>query len=220
MKKSDFLTMNEAQNVGWRRLFCVSLFVFLSVNILDVQAQCPSVVATPSSATICSGTTASILLKSDQPGTTYSWTVSQTGIVGAADGTGSGITCTLTSTEAVSGSAVFTITPIAKGCKGTPAIITIKVNPEPEITAVPQTSAIISGSASAIKLKSDVADTEFSWTVIRSGVSDASDGSGAVISQIISATAEKGIATYHITPSFKGCVGNSINVKVMVKKAL
>lgn len=212
--------MNEAQNIGRHKWLFVSLFVFLSVNVLKVQAQCPSVFASASSATICSGTTATILLKSDQPGTTYSWTVSQTDVVGAADGTGSGITCNLTSTEAVSGSAVFTIIPIAKGCKGTPAVITIKVNPGPEITAVPQISTIISGSASAIALRSNIDDTEFFWTVIRSGVSGASDGSGPVINQKISATAEKGMATFHITPSFKGCAGNSINVKVIVKKTL
>jgi len=220
MKKSDIFTMNKAQNSGWHMLFRFSLLVFFSSVILKAPAQCPTVVATPSSTSICSGSTATILLKSDQTETTYSWTALQTGVVGAADGLGSAITNNLSATDATPGSVVYTITPLSKGCKGTPAVITIKVNPTPGITAVPLSSTLISGTASSISLTSDVTETNFSWTVIRSGVSGATDGSGPIISQTISAVAERGVATYHITPNFKGCIGNSINVKVIVKKKI
>jgi len=218
MKKSSIFYCIKVHNFDSHWLFPVLLVLFFAASILKTQAQCPTLKASPSSSVMCSGTDISIELKSDIVGTTFSWIATTTNVAGATEGKGATISNILAASEAHSGSVVYTITPFANGCKGASANITVTVNPRPEITAVPLTSTIASGMASAIALTSNVSETEFSWTVTRSGVSGAAPGSGHSISQIISAVADKGIATYRITPNFKGCAGNPINAKVIVKK--
>ena len=217
MKKSDIFTTIKTQNLEWHWLFRFTIIVSLSVSSLNVNAQCPTATAMPITATICSGSTTSLSFKSDQIGTTYTWIVAQVGVVGATDGTNSRIAQTLTTTDAATGSVVYTITPLANACKGKPISVIISVNPIPVITATPLTSTIASNNPASIALTSDVADTKFSWTVIQSGLTGAKIGSGNVIDQILTTNAEKGIATYNITPNLKGCAGEPINAKVIVK---
>ncbi|MDP1747318.1 MAG: PKD-like domain-containing protein [Bacteroidota bacterium] len=218
MKKSYLSTTLKAQDLELHWLFRVLFIVFFSTIILNVQAQCPIASAKASLTTICSGTIASITLSANQVGTTYGWTIVQEGIVGAADGTGTLIAQTLTATDATSGSVVYTITPLANGCKGPSSSVKITVNPIPVITATPLTSTIASNSAVSIALTSEAAETEFSWTVIQSGTDGAIAGSGSVINQVLTANAQKGIATYRITPDLDGCAGEPINAKVIVKR--
>lgn len=218
MKKSYLSTIIKVQNPRHHWLFR-GFFIFLfSTSILDMQAQCPILTAKASQTTICSGTNASIALSANQIGTTFIWTIVQDGILGAADGTGSRIAQTLTTTDAASGSVVYTITPLANGCKGTSSNVKITVNPIPVVIPSPLTSTIPSNNEAAIVLTSDVAETVFSWTVIQSGVSGAKAGSGPIIAQLLKATADRGIATYRITPDLKGCAGEPINAKVIVKR--
>lgn len=218
MKKSYIFSCIKANNFKWSRLFQFSIILLFSASFLKVKAQCPTATASPSVVTICSGTNTSIELKSDQLKTTYSWTVVQTDVVGANDGMGSTIAHTLTATDAISGSVIYTITPLANGCKGTTATVRISVNPTPVISATPLASTITSGSDASIALTSDAEETAFSWTVIQSGVTGAKAGYGKEIGQTLRATSETGIATYHITPNLKGCAGEPINAKVIVKR--
>lgn len=218
MKKSYLSTTLKAQKPELHWLFRVLFIVFFSITILNTQAQCPTASAKASLTTICSGTIASIALSANQAGTTYSWTVVQEGIAGAADGTGSRVAQTLTATDVAAGSVVYTITPLANGCKGTSSSVKITVNPIPVITATPLTSTIASNSAVSIALTSDVAETTFKWTVIRSGVTGARTDSGSVIDQVLKTETEKGVASYRITPNYSGCMGEPINAKVIVKK--
>ena len=217
MKKSYLSTTLKTLDFEMHLLFRTLFIVFFSTVFFNAQAQCPVVTARASLTTICSGTNASIELSANQIGTTYSWIITQDGIVGAADGTGSRIAQTLTTTDAATGSVVYTITPLANACKGKAVSVIITVNPIPVITATPLTSIIASNNAASIVLTSDVADTKFSWTVIQSGLTGAKIGSGTVIDQILTTNAEKGIATYSITPNLKGCAGEPINAKVIVK---
>lgn len=218
MKKSYLSTTLKAQKPEFHWLFRVLFVVFFSTTILKTQAQCPTASAKASLTTICSGSIASIALSADQVGTTYSWTIAQEGIVGAADGTSSRIAQTLTATDAATGSVVYTITPLANGCKGVSSSVKITVNPIPVIAATPLTSTIASNSPVSIALTSDVAETAFSWTVIQSGTDGAIAGAGSVINQVLTTNAQKGIATYRITPNLKGCAGEPINAKVIVKR--
>jgi gliding motility-associated-like protein len=88
----------------------------------------PIITATPSSQTLCSGSAASIALTSNVPGSTFTWTVVQTGgVTGGASGTGTSITDVLTTTTA--GTAVYTIVPTANACIGISLQVTITVNP-------------------------------------------------------------------------------------------
>ncbi|MES2284722.1 MAG: gliding motility-associated C-terminal domain-containing protein [Bacteroidota bacterium] len=85
--------------------------------------------ATPTSETICSGDSTSIVLTSTVPGTTYSWTINQNGVTGATVDSGATIVQTLTTIGTVPGTVVYTVTPSANGCLGAPVTVTITVNP-------------------------------------------------------------------------------------------
>ncbi len=177
----------------------------------------PTVTATPSSQTICSGTATSIALTSGVAGTTFVWTVSQVGVSGAANASGSTIAQTLNTTGAVAGTATYTILPSANGCAGTPIVVTITVNPVPSVTATPSSQALCSGSAATIVLTSNVGGTTFSWTETQTNVSGASPGSGSTITQTLTATgAIPGTVTYTITPSASACGGAPIVATVTV----
>ncbi|MGZ3902281.1 MAG: PKD-like domain-containing protein [Bacteroidia bacterium] len=177
----------------------------------------PTVTATPSSQTICSGAITGIALTSNVAGTTYSWTVTQTNVSGASASSGSNITQTLTATSTTAGTAAYTITPTANGCSGTPIVVTITVNPTPVVTATPPSQSICSGTAASIALSSNVTGTTFSWTTTQSGASGASNGSGSAITHTLTATgASPGTVTYTITSSASSCGGSPIVATVTV----
>ncbi|MCF8424165.1 MAG: PKD domain-containing protein [Bacteroidia bacterium] len=177
----------------------------------------PTVTATPSSQALCSANTTSIALTGGVAGTTYSWTVTQTGISGASASSGTNIAQTLSTTGTSLGTAVYTITPSANGCNGTPVVVTVSVSPTPSVTATPGSQSLCSGNASSIALTSNVAGTTFSWTVTETNVTGASASTGTLIAQTLSTTTtSSGTALYTITPSSNGCGGTTTVVTVAV----
>ncbi|MES2591267.1 MAG: PKD-like domain-containing protein [Bacteroidota bacterium] len=216
--KNSFTRFIKAHTSGWQSLLRISFILFIFFVYMGAQAQCPVAAAIPSVSKICSGAAASIALTSNLPGTTYSWTTVQSDVVGAVEGEGTAISNTLTATDVVTGTAVYTITPLANGCKGIPVSVTITIDPIPVVSIGSLTTTITSGNPISIALNSDVAETAFSWTVIRSAVNGASNGRGSFIRQVLSTDSEKGMATYRITPISKGCAGEPINAKVLVKR--
>jgi hypothetical protein len=178
----------------------------------------PTVTATPGSQTICSGTAPAIALTGTVPGTSFAWTVVQTGVSGASAGTGTSIAQNLTATGTTAGSAVYTITPTANGCNGNPITVTITVNPTPVATATPSSTAICSGDATSIALSSNVATTSFAWTVSsQTGASGASAGSGNTIAQTLTASSiTAGTVVYSVVPTANGCQGSPVSVTVTV----
>ena len=179
----------------------------------------PVVTIAPSAQTICSGDATSIALTSNITGTSYSWTVSQTGVSGASAGSGQNIVQTLTATDTVPGTVVYTITPTANNCPGSPKTIIVTVNPRPVILATPNAQTICSGNSTSISLFSNVPGTIFSWTVSQNNVTGGTAGSGASISQTLTATTS-GTALYIVNPIAGGCTGTPISVPVTVKPTL
>ncbi len=174
-------------------------------------------IALPSTKTICSGDSVLILLTSNIPGTTFTWIVNQNNVVGATNGSGDSIAQMLTATGSTSGTATYTVTPVAGGCSGLPIIVTITVNPPPVVTPLPSSQILCSGATTSISLTSSVPGTTFSWTVSQTGVTGATAGSGALITQTLTTTgAVDGTAIYTITPSANGCIGTPVNVTVTV----
>ncbi len=181
----------------------------------------PVVTATPSSQTICSGTSPAIALSGVVPGTMFDWTVIQAGVSGASAGSGINISQVLTVTGTTAGTATYTITPRANGCVGTSKIVVITVNPIPQVTATPALQTICSATAPFISITSNLSSTTFAWTVAQSGVSGAYAGSGTIISQTLSATGPTtGTASYTITPTLNGCGGVPLVVIITVNPAL
>jgi gliding motility-associated-like protein len=185
------------------------------INVVITVNPVPAVLATPSTATICSGETTAIALSSIS-GTTFSWTVVQTGVLGASNGIGNSIAQTLSSSTTNTGTATYTITPTLGTCVGIPISVVINLNPVPSIIASPTSQSFCSGGTTAIALSS-ISGTSFDWTIAQNGVSGASIGSGSTINQTLSTTGTvAGTVVYTITPSLSNCVGNPITATITV----
>ena len=127
----------------------------------------PLAIATPSSSSICSGDATSIALTSNIPGTTFTWTISQSpagSITGASAGNGDIIAQTLTNTTASNATLTYTVTPTNNGCTGTPVLVAITVKPMPVLSSSLTPPAICSGTTFNYAPNSLTAGTTFSWT--------------------------------------------------------
>lgn len=178
----------------------------------------PAVTATPTTQAICSGTATNIALSANIAGTTYSWTVAQSGVTGATAGSGASIAQTLTNSGTTAGTATYTITPTANGCTGTPVTVTITATPLPVLTVAPATQSLCSGSATNIALSAPQTGTAYSWTVAQTGAGGATAGTGATIAQSLTASgATAGTVTYTIQPSVGICNGATGTATITVK---
>ncbi|ESU18459.1 hypothetical protein FCR2A7T_27460 [Flavobacterium cauense R2A-7] len=185
----------------------------------------PIVTASPTSAILCSGQTTNITLTSTVPGTVFNWTVVQTGVFGAASGTGSTISQTLSTVGLVQGTVTYTITPVVNGCSGDPVTVTVTVNPTPEVFSSSAPQFICSGVSPGITVFPNIPGTSITWTVVQTNVTGASDGSGSEttpgagisINQVLTATGNiQGTVIYTIIPINNGCSGAPITVEVKV----
>ncbi|KAF2343094.1 DUF5977 domain-containing protein, partial [Flavobacterium tistrianum] len=89
---------------------------------------------------------------------------------------------------------------------------------EANVTATPSTQSILSGEATSISLTTSKIGTTFSWTVVQTGVTGASSGSGTSIAQTLANTGgADGTAIYTVTPKLGNCSGTPINISITVK---
>jgi len=111
----------------------------------------PTVIATPSITTICSGQPANVALTSPVPGTSFTWSATsvdpQIGNFGAGNGTTIGQTPT--NSGSVPGTIVYTITPTANSCLGPTSTATVIVNPLPQ-GQIAGTTTVCSGESSTL----------------------------------------------------------------------
>jgi hypothetical protein len=110
-------------------LFVFSTFLLLNSCTEDEDPIPPVATATPTTQTLTSGGTTSIALTSSITGTTFAWTVVQTGVSGATAGSGTSIDQKLTVTGAVAGTATYSIIPTANGTSGSAISVVVTVNP-------------------------------------------------------------------------------------------
>lgn len=119
-----------------------------------------------------------------------------------------------------SAAGTYTVTnsiPASGICAATSATYTVVINPTPIITATPSTQNVCKGSVSSIALSSTVPGTNFSWTVVQTGVSGASAGGGPNISQTLTLTGTiQGTVMYIINANAGNCTGPSITVTITV----
>ncbi|WP_177192213.1 MBG domain-containing protein [Chitinophaga arvensicola] len=105
-----------------------------------VEVKNRAVITSPTtmSQTICSGNNITPIILTGSSGVTaFNWTRSNTTAVTGIAAAGSGnISGTLTNTTTAPADVTFTVTPVADACDGTPADFTVKVNPQPAITAL------------------------------------------------------------------------------------
>ena len=189
-----------------------------SPTTLQVQIiPTPSVTASPSTETICSLQATGILLSGSILGTTFNWTVLQTDVSGANNDTGNSISQVLTATGIDVGNVIYTITPMFRGCPGTPVIATVYVTPKPVISVTNSSPSICSGTATSISFSSSMLNTVYNWNVIQTNVTGASAGSGNTIAQVLSTIGtSSGVVVYAITPTVNGCPGATILSTIIV----
>ncbi|WP_269224520.1 T9SS type B sorting domain-containing protein [Flavobacterium sp. IMCC34518] len=191
---------------------CLGLPKKITIDVSPV----PNVVDNTAKKIVCSGETTNIALSSGIVGTTFSWTVNASGVTGATAGSGNTITQTLSNLGFVPGTVDYTITPSINGCIGTPIVVTITVNPLPEVLGTPP-GTICSGYNTNVVLSPTISGTTFDWTVLQVGVTGAIAGTGNTINQILEATGNsQGNVTYTITPSLNGCIGIPLDIIVNV----
>jgi mono/diheme cytochrome c family protein len=132
-------------------LFILTSFVLLYSCTKDEEQVQPVATATPAAQTITSGTAPAIALSSSVVGTTFAWTVVQTGVSGASAGSGSTLGQTLKVTGAVSGTATYTVIPTVNGVSGNAVSIIITVDPV-KITYIADVKSIFTASCTPCHL--------------------------------------------------------------------
>ncbi|MFZ4707417.1 MAG: PKD-like domain-containing protein, partial [Bacteroidales bacterium] len=137
----------------------------------------PKVLADPYTQIVCSGADANIILTSDQPNTTYTWTVwSPSSIGGLLAGAKTTTTAntrdtiiaqTLVNTSNADHPVKYTITPTVNGCTGTPIVADLTVLARMDLTVTPPSPIpTCSGSNLDIILTSSVSNVTFNWNPI------------------------------------------------------
>jgi gliding motility-associated-like protein len=208
-------------------LACPGVITDVTVTVNPI----PDVTATPPLATICSGTDPAIALTSNVGGITqFDWTaVFSANIVPVPPNVGSGSpigqTLTIMNLSQSLGTATYHVTPSIGGvCPGNSIDIPITVTPIP-VLATPPAQTICSGTAPSIALSGGVAGTTYTWSVVPTNVSGATNclgGCGTTIAPTIlscSPPSTQGTAVYTVTPSSGVCVGGSLDVTITVTPA-
>jgi hypothetical protein len=212
LSNNDVISVRLTSNAACRTIDTInSTNTTMTVNVV------PNLTATPTSASICTGTATSIALSSSSTGATFAWTVTQSGVTGATTASGSTIAQTLTNATTTPGTATYTITPSLGSCSGIPTSVVVTVKPKPTVVIAPTTQSICTNTATNIVLSSAVSGTTYAWTVTQTNVSGANAGSGASIAQTLNATTNvAGTAVYTITPTAASCAGSNATATITV----
>ena len=192
--------------------------------------QTPIIINTTTSQTMCSASASTeFTTVSDVAGTTFSWIATENENLSGYTSTGTTAAIpaqTITNNTNTDQDLVYTITPIADGCAGTPFDYTITVNPVPIIADKDET--ICSTETFTITPIDDSpteivpSGTTYDWGIpVSSPVGAITGGSAAVnqtsISQTLTnTTSEPATLTYTVTPDANGCKGDGFDVVITV----
>ncbi|MBC8305881.1 MAG: gliding motility-associated C-terminal domain-containing protein [Pelagibacterales bacterium] len=192
--------------------------------------QTPIITNTTTSQSICSvASSTEFTTTADVSGTTFSWIATDNSNLSGytSSGTTAAIPAqTITNNTNSDQDLVYTITPIADGCAGTPFEYTITVNPVP-IIADKETTICTSGAFTITPVDDSPTEivpsgTTYDWGIpVSSPVGAITGGSAAndqtSISQTLTnTTGEPATLTYTVTPDANGCKGDGFDIVVTV----
>ncbi len=199
-----------------------------NVATVDVQAV-PITTRTPSSQTVCSGTTITSIQvgASNDPSAVLSWTRDHTSDVTGIAGSGTGnITGALVNETSSPITVTFTITANGSGsqfCSGNTVTSTVTVNPTPLASATPLSQSACSGSAITpiiFGTTNGVSGTNYTWTRDNTSAATgiASSGTQFVSGTLTNASSQTTV-TFNITavgPGASACAGTPTTATVTV----
>jgi gliding motility-associated-like protein len=157
-------------------------------NVIVTVNPLPTITASASPTTICSGNSSNISATSSLGSTTYSWD----------QGLGAGANHTVSPTTTTT----YTVTGTANGCSGTDNVI-VTVNPTPVITATAVNDTICLGATSNLSATSSVTGSTYNWD----------QGLGAGATHTVNPVTT---TTYTVTGTANGCTGTADAIVTVV----
>lgn len=187
----------------------------------------PNLSITPSSQTICSGTSFVSNLGSNVANTSFSWVVTPNPAVnGTANGSGNTINQTLVNTTAQLEQVTYTVTTVGPGpiggCPGQSGVLTIAVNPVPTVVFNQSNQTICSGTTSTeVLLSSVTSNAQISWTAaIPAGITGATaNGTTSIPVQNLANTTNTPLTivyTASVSTTTGNCSGQSSTYSITV----
>ena len=192
------------------------------------QSVKPTPNVAPIKTEICSNTTFSVSPANVPIGTTYTWgtpAIAPSGSITGGSANGAQLSVigeTLTNPTSSNAIALYTVTPTTSGCTGSSFSIEVTVKIAANLST--QTAIICSGQSFDVKPSGVPIGTTYTWSDPTRGP-NVSGGSAVItgvanISQQLefnSIAAGTGTATYSVSPSSNGCLGNNFNLNVTIK---
>jgi gliding motility-associated-like protein len=209
--------------------------VVVTYNITPYAAGCPGTTSTyavtvyptakvtsGSAGAICSNSSVNYNIISNVPGATFRW--SRAAVPGISNAAVSGQSANpigevLVNTSNAPVNAVYTITPVAGGCDGTPFTYTVTVSPVAVVTSA-STATVCSGNPLAYPITSNVAGASFTWSrAARPEISNApvsGQSAPVILETLVNTTDNPVVVTYTVTPVSGGCNGIPFTLDVTV----
>jgi Ig-like domain CHU_C associated/SdrD B-like domain/PKD-like domain len=240
---ATFNWTNDNATIGLNATGSGDIFAFISQNVLTQQVAnitvtptlngcsgtpqtftmtvkpMPTVIATPMSQTICSGTSFVPTVFSGNVAATYNWTNNNvnTGISASGMGNIAGLLTTAVATQQVS---TITATPVLNGCSGTPVTFDLTVKPTPTV-AKPVDQTLCGGSLSAATtFVSTPSGATIEWVNDNTGTGLAVNGTGNIPVFASDNVAATSISHVTATPILNGCTGSAVNFTTTVHQFL
>jgi gliding motility-associated-like protein len=197
---------------------CVGTPVNYTVNVNPI----PAITNAPNATTGCGSVNALYNPVSNLTGSSFSWTVVNTGgVLNGYTTPGTGvINQSITNNGSAAGTLVYAITPAANGCNGNAVNYAVTVNPVPTIINTIDTTRGCGTVTANLNPVANVSGATFSWSAINYGGLvtgyTAINGFGSINETLNNTSSSTGIIVYTIIPSVGNCTGTSVNYPVVV----
>jgi uncharacterized protein (TIGR02145 family) len=170
---------------------------------------------------VCSGGSPGIVLLSDKPGSTFSWTAtgSSPNVSGYSNSSGPVINQFLTNSGFNIETVIYSVTAANNGCTGNSKNITVTVFPVPDVYFTPSGLTLCSAQQTLISIASHAAGATFTWTASGSSgnVSGYLPGVGnSIVQTLTNIGLNIETVTYTAQPTANLCPGTSNSIIVTV----
>ena len=178
-----------------------------------------TVIIAPGVDEYCHGeTTTEYTFDSNNPGTQYSWTNSNSSIGLSENGIGNIAPFVVSNTSLENQLATITVQPELNGCEGTAQIVQIVVKPIPTVDQVPDQNICANEMTDGIIFDGNLPDsTNYGWTHANVSIGLVSNGNGNILpftGTNISLDVQQTDIT--VTPSLNGCFGTTMTTSITV----